>query len=139
MDHLGWTDYWMMARIFSLSFLEFLVSFEDNSQNNLKLVSKLWENFFQNSQLVFGKFSSDIRFGIRHDLPTINKHKIHGISLISLTKLMVSHDPPRSKITNQIAFAQQDLRSTPEFERTMGCRCQALVSKLETSDTITFA
>ena len=51
---------------------------------------------------------------------------------------MVSHDLPRSTVTNQIAFDQQDLYSTPEFVRTMDRRCQALVSKLETSDTITF-
>ena len=57
---------------------------------------------------------------------------------ISLTKLMVSHDLPRSTVTNQIVFDQRDLYSAPEFEGTMDHRCQALVSKLETSDTITF-
>ena len=51
---------------------------------------------------------------------------------------MVSHDLPRSMVTNQIAFDQRDLYSAPEFERTMDRRCQVLVSKLETSDTITF-
>ena len=51
---------------------------------------------------------------------------------------MVSHDLPRSTVTNQIAFDQQDLCSAPEFERTMDSRCQALVSELETSDTLTF-
>ena len=51
---------------------------------------------------------------------------------------MVPHDVPRSTVTNQIALDQQDLHLTPEFERTMDRRCQALVSKLETSDTITF-
>ena len=51
---------------------------------------------------------------------------------------MVSHDLPRSTVTNQIAFDQRDLYSTPEFERTMNRRYQALVSKLETSETITF-
>ena len=51
---------------------------------------------------------------------------------------MVLHDLPRSTVTNQIAFDQQDLYSAPEFEGTMDRRCQALVSKLETSGTITF-
>ena len=45
---------------------------------------------------------------------------------------MVSHDLPRLKITNQIAFDQQDLHSTPEFESAIDHRCQVLVSKLET-------
>ena len=58
---------------------------------------------------------------------------IHG-----LTKLMVSHDLLRSTVTNQIAFDQRELHSTLEFERAMDRRCQALVSKLETLDTITF-
>ena len=49
---------------------------------------------------------------------------------------MVSHDLPRSTVTNQIAFDQRDLYSTPEFERTVHRRCQELVSKLETPDTI---
>ena len=52
--------------------------------------------------------------------------------LFSLTKLMVSHDLPRSTVTNQIAFDQRDLHSTPEFERVLEHRCQVLVSKLET-------
>ena len=55
------------------------------------------------------------------------------IDLFSLRKLMVSHDLPRSTVTNQIAFDQRDLYSTPEFDRTMDRRCQALVSKLEPS------
>ena len=45
---------------------------------------------------------------------------------------MVSRDLPRSTITNQIAFDQRHLHSTPEFEHEMNHRCQALVSKLET-------
>ena len=45
----------------------------------------------------------------------------------SLTKLMVSHDLLRSTVTNQIAFDQQDLNSTREFERAMDRRCQGLV------------
>ena len=49
---------------------------------------------------------------------------------------MVSHDLPRSTVTNQIPFDQQDLHLTPEFERAMDRRYQ--VSKLEASDTITF-
>ena len=36
-----------------------------------------------------------------------------GNLLFSLTKLMVSNDLPRSTVTNQIAFDQQDLDSTP--------------------------
>ena len=50
----------------------------------------------------------------------------------SLTKLMVSHDLPRSAVTIQIAFEQLDLHSTPEFERAMDCCCQVMVSRLET-------
>ena len=57
---------------------------------------------------------------------------------ISLTKLMVSHGIPRSKITNQIAFDQQDSKSIPEFECAMDRRCQALVSKLEALDKTAF-
>ena len=49
---------------------------------------------------------------------------------------MVPHDLPRS--TNQIAFDQQDSHLTPELECAMDRRCQVLVSKLRTSDTITF-
>ena len=51
----------------------------------------------------------------------------------SLVKLMVLHDLPCSMVTNKIAFDQQDLHSTPEFEHAMERRCQPLVSKLETS------
>ena len=49
------------------------------------------------------------------------------VSFNSLTKLMVSHDLPRSTVTRQISF-----------ERAMDRRCQALVPILETPDTITF-
>ena len=45
---------------------------------------------------------------------------------------MVSHDLPRSTVAKQIKFDQRDLHSTPEFERVMDRRSQALVSKLET-------
>ena len=51
-----------------------------------------------------------------------------------LTRLMVSHDLQRSTVTKKIAFDQRGLDSTPEFERTMDRRYQALVSKLETLD-----
>ena len=51
---------------------------------------------------------------------------------------MVSHDLLRSLVTYQIAFDQQELYSTSEVERSMDRRCQVLVSKLETLDTITF-
>ena len=54
-------------------------------------------------------------------------------SQFSLTKLIVSHDFPCSTGTNQMSFDQQDSNTIPEFERTMDRRCQALVSKLETS------
>ena len=57
---------------------------------------------------------------------------------ISLTKLMVSHDLSHSMVANQIAFDQRDFHSTTEFEPAMDRRCQALVYKLETLDTITF-
>ena len=52
--------------------------------------------------------------------------------------MILSHDLPRSTATNQIVLDQQDLHSTREFKRLMVRRCQALVSKLETPDTITF-
>ena len=52
--------------------------------------------------------------------------------VISLTKLMVSHDLLRSIVTKQIAFDQGDLHSTPAFECAMDHRCQVLVSRLET-------
>ena len=51
---------------------------------------------------------------------------------------MASHDLSRSSVTKQIAFDQQNLHSTPVFQRVMDRRCQALVPILETSDTITF-
>ena len=40
----------------------------------------------------------------------------------SLTKVMVAYDLPCSTVTDQTAFGQQDLPSTPEFERAMD-RC----------------
>ena len=40
---------------------------------------------------------------------------------------MVSYNLPRSMVTNQIALNQSDLHSTPEFERAVNGRCQALV------------
>ena len=51
---------------------------------------------------------------------------------------MVLHNFLRSTVTEQITFDQGDSNSIPEFERLMDCYCQALVSKLETLDTITF-
>ena len=58
---------------------------------------------------------------------------------ISLTKLMVSHDLQHSTVTNQITFCGRHSHSTPEFDGAVDLRCQALVSKLETLDIITFA
>ena len=49
---------------------------------------------------------------------------------ISLTELNVSYDLQRSAVTYQLAFNQQNLHSTPEFERAMDRCFQALVSKL---------
>ena len=57
---------------------------------------------------------------------------------VNLIKLMISHDLPRSTVTNQIAFNQQYSSSIPDFERAMDRRCQALVSNLETLHTINF-
>ena len=57
-----------------------------------------------------------------------------GIEEYSLIKLMISHDLPRSTVTNQIIFDQQDSNSILDFERAMDRRCQVL----ETLDTITF-
>ena len=52
---------------------------------------------------------------------------------------MICHlDLPRSIVTNQITFDQQDSNSIPDFERAMDPSCQTLVSNLETLDTITF-
>ena len=51
---------------------------------------------------------------------------------------MVSHYMLRSVVTNQITFDQQDSNSVPHFERAIDRHCQALVSNLETLDTITF-
>ena len=51
---------------------------------------------------------------------------------------MVTPDLPRLTVTNQIAFDQRDLHSTPKFEPAMDRHCQALVSEFETLDTITF-
>ena len=58
--------------------------------------------------------------------------------MLSLTKLVVSHDLPRSEGTYQIAFDQSSMHSTLEFEGLMDRPYQALVSKLETLDTVTF-
>ena len=51
---------------------------------------------------------------------------------------MVSYDLPRSIVTNQITFDQQDSNSIPDFERAMNRGCQTVVSNLEILDTITF-
>ena len=53
---------------------------------------------------------------------------------------MVSHNLLRLRltVTKQIAFYQQDFHSIPEFEHAVNRRCQALLSKLEILDTITF-
>ena len=51
---------------------------------------------------------------------------------------MVSHDLPHSTVTNQITFDQRDSNSIPDFKQTMGHHYQALVSNLETLDTISF-
>ena len=51
---------------------------------------------------------------------------------------MVSHDLLRSTVTNQIAFDRQGSNIFRRFERTIDCCCQALVSKVETLDALTF-
>ena len=58
-------------------------------------------------------------------------------TLTQFDKLMVSHDLLRSTVSNLITFDQRDSKSIPTFERAMDRCCQALVSKLETLDTIT--
>ena len=62
------------------------------------------------------------------------------LPLVKLTKLIASHDLLYSVVTNQIAFDHQDSKSvsTCNFECVMKQCCQALVSKLETLDTINF-
>ena len=100
---------------------------------------KLLRNF----GLEFEKISQFIR-NLKLDYNNSNswgssgREKWNSEPNVSLTKVMVSHDLPRSTITNQIAFNQWDLHSTLEFERAMDHRYQALVSQLETWDTITF-
>ena len=59
--------------------------------------------------------NSEIFFKLRE---TITCH------LLSLTKLIVSLDLSRSTVTNQMAFDQQGLHSTPEFKRTIYRRYQ---------------
>ena len=66
--------------------------------------------------------------------PTFWWNIIHNYSL---TKLMVSHDLLRLTVTNEIALDQRDSSLILKFERTMDRHYHALVSKLETSDTIT--
>ena len=66
-------------------------------------------------------------------LKTKQSERIH----YGLTELMGSHDLPRSKVTNQIAFDHRDFRPIPEFKHAMDRRCQASVSKSETLRTIT--
>ena len=56
----------------------------------------------------------------------------------SLIKLMVSYDLPRSMVTDQITFDQQDLNSVPDLECVMDRGYQMLVSNLESVDSITF-
>ena len=63
---------------------------------------------------------------MQHGAQTTAQRDCGGVRLTSaiqlhynLTKLMVSHDLPRSTITDQIAFDQRDLHWTPEFERMM--------------------
>ena len=51
---------------------------------------------------------------------------------------MVSNDLLRLMVPNKIAFDQWDSISILKFERAMDRRYQALVSKLETPDTISF-
>ena len=51
---------------------------------------------------------------------------------------MVSHDQLYSAVTSQFALDQRDSYLTPKFELAMDRCCQALVSKLETLDSITF-
>ena len=51
---------------------------------------------------------------------------------------MVSHNLLRLTLTNQIEFDQQDSKSILKFEILVDRFCQALVSKLETLDTISF-
>ena len=50
------------------------------------------------------------------------------LSVISLTKLMVSHDLLRSTVTKQTAFDQRDSKSISNFERTIDRCCQAMFS-----------
>ena len=61
-----------------------------------------------------------------------------GFIEFSLAKLIVSHDLPHSVVTIRTTFDQLDLHSTPEFERTMDRCCQVLISRSDTSGTITF-
>ena len=52
--------------------------------------------------------------------------------MLSLAKLMVSHDLLRSTVTKHITFDQRDSKSVSTFERAMDRCCRVLVSKFET-------
>ena len=51
---------------------------------------------------------------------------------VNLTKVMASHDLPRSTLTNQITFGQRFWCLAPQFERALGGRHEVLVSRLQT-------
>ena len=78
-----------------------------------------------------------LRFTQRY---TVLTYLLFMLPLAKLTKLIASHDLLCSMVTNQIAFDHQDSKSisTCNFECVMKQCCQALVSKLETLDTINF-
>ena len=71
---------------------------------------------------------------IRRDRPV----DIIKSEFLSWTKLMLSHDLSGSTVPNQIAFDQRGFHSISEYERAIDRCCQALVSKSETLNTITF-
>ena len=72
-------------------------------------------NFFGFKEAIFGSFVYRCDFWKRFSLITYFSNifwmKIRRMVPLSLTKLMVSHDLPRSTVTNQIAFDQRDLYS----------------------------
>ena len=52
--------------------------------------------------------------------PSRTPLRLQPAMIVQFDKLMVSHDLPRSTVTNQITFYQRDFYSTPELEKRDG-------------------
>ena len=53
---------------------------------------------------------------------------MHAFTKSGKTDKLKSHELPRFTVTNQIAFDQQDVHSTPEFEYAIDRRCRYLTA-----------